>query len=253
MMFKKVKKILTCLFLTNFSIISAIKLQPVTVKPSDHKVLCKLANDYTYSRVYESVLGELDRMVVSEYINKKENFKDLSALRSRCISNVLKMVQKSEREKLYEPLLRTFDNNINERPNIIIKELYTTLKPYLTKDGKKIYQAIESNLDTFNKEIQKNQRIYAIKNDEDKTVGGAVLSLDDGSKMYLHHIWINQSEGNKGYGSEAMHEIIRIAKDELKAVSITLEAERSSLVGFYEKFGFKQSNESDPKQMTLEL
>ncbi len=82
--------------------------------------------------------------------------------------------------------------------------------------------------------------------DNDKLVG-MICAMDDGiMTAYVHYLLVNPEYQGKGIGRELVSKIKEKYTDYLRIVLVAYDAE----LNFYERCGFKKSNDSSPMFIT---
>ena len=241
MIFKRIKKLLVFSFLINIPLTSAVELCSITKKQQDENVLQSIARDYSASRNYESVLADIDRLVH----NYNGEVEKTEIIKHRYVRELMGLANKEDAH-LYSKLWDGLSQDL--QPWKLIGNLYGILKPYININANLMEENIRKNYNNFKKDLLNNEKcIYAIKEIASKRLIGGVILKSDGK--YLHHIYINQKDESKGYGKKALEKTKEKAKELQKynrdTKSLTLEAERDSLVGFYSRFGFKQNEQNN--------
>lgn len=93
------------------------------------------------------------------------------------------------------------------------------------------------NLESLKEQLNvKKHQFYLIRNEE-KNLGFLSVSSENGHDYFLHKFYINQSEANKGIGTQALNLIIGLVNPH--SITLTVNRQNYKSINFYFKNGFK--------------
>lgn len=108
---------------------------------------------------------------------------------------------------------------------------------FLKLEAKCFNMRLSQNTKYYWKPIVSYQWVYKAVS-QSKIVGGIIaMATRDEDLLYINSLFVHQAYRNKGIATKLLKKVLKIA--EKRRVVLDLRTDRSFLVEFYEKFGFR--------------
>lgn len=151
-------------------------------------------------------------------------------------------------------ITQTKDSNLVAKLNKPVHDLHYSLYPHYFKEYN--YKAIKEE---FKKLIEKKQFVFLLLEDNQQAVGYAWIEMKEYPEsafkksykvVYVHQISILSTQRKKGYGTNLMNYIYKLAREQgIDRVELDSWLDNKTAKDFYEKQGFVEYREVVYKQL----